>query len=131
MVAVDLPHPLDVHSDVLPPLRGLLVLQEAVHDARRALVQILPCKLELKRTRLSVPSEVFSPGFTSHAVSLSLWGGKACIFIRKHDHFTPTRKIKRHVRALARHHPEGSREGSGSGVERLGCKFRSRVEVEG
>jgi len=34
-------------------------------------------------------------------------GGKACLLIRKHDHFTPTREIKRHVRALARNHPEG------------------------
>ena len=34
-------------------------------------------------------------------------GGKACSLIRKHDHFTPTREIKRHVRALARNHPEG------------------------
>jgi len=25
----------------------------------------------------------------------------------EHDHFTPTREIKRHVRALARNHPEG------------------------
>ena len=33
--------------------------------------------------------------------------GKACLLIRKHDHFTPTRTIKRHVRALARNHPEG------------------------
>ena len=31
----------------------------------------------------------------------------ACLLIRKHDHFTPTREIKRHVRALARNHPEG------------------------
>ena len=29
------------------------------------------------------------------------WGGEACLLIRKHDHFTPTREIKRHVRALA------------------------------
>ena len=33
--------------------------------------------------------------------------GKACLLIHKHDHFTPTREIKRHVRALARHHSEG------------------------
>jgi len=35
------------------------------------------------------------------------WGGEACLLIRKHDHFTPTREIKRHVRAIARNHPEG------------------------
>jgi len=34
-------------------------------------------------------------------------GGKAGLLIRKHDHFTPTRENKRHVRALARNHPEG------------------------
>ena len=34
-------------------------------------------------------------------------GGKACLLIRKHDHFTPMKEIKRHVSALARNHPEG------------------------
>ena len=34
-------------------------------------------------------------------------GGIAYSLIREHDHFTPTRDIKRHVRALARNHPEG------------------------
>ena len=34
-------------------------------------------------------------------------GGKACLLICKHDPFTPTREIKRHVKALARNHPEG------------------------
>ena len=34
-------------------------------------------------------------------------GGKACLLICKHDHFTPTREIKRYVRALACNHPEG------------------------
>ena len=29
------------------------------------------------------------------------------MLIRKHDHFTPTREIRRHVRALTRNHPEG------------------------
>ena len=33
--------------------------------------------------------------------------GIACLLIRKHDHFTPAREIKRHVRALARNHSEG------------------------
>ena len=33
-------------------------------------------------------------------------GGEAGLLIRKHDHFTPTRKIRRHVKALARNHPE-------------------------
>jgi len=36
-------------------------------------------------------------------------GGEACLLIRKLDHSTPTREIKRHVRALARNHPEGWR----------------------
>ena len=31
--------------------------------------------------------------------------GKACLSTREHDHFTPTREIKRHVRAIARNHP--------------------------
>jgi len=30
---------------------------------------------------------------------LRLLGGKACLSFRKHDHFTPTREIRRHVRA--------------------------------
>ena len=34
-------------------------------------------------------------------------GEKAGLSIRKHDHFTLTREIKRHVRALASNHPEG------------------------
>ena len=35
-------------------------------------------------------------------------GGIACLSIRKHDHFTPTREMRRYVRALtARNHPEG------------------------
>ena len=33
--------------------------------------------------------------------------GKDCLLNRKHDHFTPTREIRRHVRALDRNHPEG------------------------
>jgi len=37
----------------------------------------------------------------------SLQGGQVCSSIRKHDYFTPTREIRRHVRALARNHPEG------------------------
>jgi hypothetical protein len=36
-----------------------------------------------------------------------LLGAKACLSIRKYDHFMLTREIKRHVRALAHHHPEG------------------------
>jgi hypothetical protein len=42
--------------------------------------------------------------YTSQAATR--WG-KACLSISKHDHFTPPREIKRHVRALARNHPEG------------------------
>jgi len=35
-------------------------------------------------------------------------GGKAGLVIRKHDHFTPARKMRRDVRALtARNHSEG------------------------
>ena len=35
-------------------------------------------------------------------------GGEACLLIRKHDHYTPARKMRRDVRALtARNHPEG------------------------
>ena len=40
-------------------------------------------------------------------------GGKACLLIRKHDHFTPAREIRRHVRALARNHPVASDHQSG------------------
>ena len=34
-------------------------------------------------------------------------GGKAGLLIRKHDHYTPTRGIERHVRAITHNHPEG------------------------
>jgi len=35
-------------------------------------------------------------------------GGKAGLLIRKHDHFTPARKMRQDVRALTAHnHPEG------------------------
>ena len=37
---------------------------------------------------------------------LPKWG-ETCLSIRGQDHFTPMREIKRHVRALARNHPEG------------------------
>jgi len=37
------------------------------------------------------------------AVQQAAQGGEACLSIRKHDNFTPTREIRRHVRALA--HP--------------------------
>jgi hypothetical protein len=33
--------------------------------------------------------------------------GKACLSIRKYDHFSPTREIRRHVGALARNHHDG------------------------
>ena len=33
--------------------------------------------------------------------------GKTDLSIRRHDHFSPTREIKRHVSTPARHHPEG------------------------
>jgi hypothetical protein len=35
------------------------------------------------------------------------WGGGAGRLVRKHDHNTPARAIKRHVRALACNHPKG------------------------
>jgi len=37
----------------------------------------------------------------------SLHREKTGLLIYKHDHFTPTREIERHIRALARNHPEG------------------------
>ena len=40
-------------------------------------------------------------------VSMNLQGGKACLLLCKYDHFSPTREIRRHVRALARNYPEG------------------------
>jgi len=34
--------------------------------------------------------------------------GKACLLIRRHDHFTPARPMRRDVKALtARNHPAG------------------------
>ena len=32
--------------------------------------------------------------------------GQACLSICTHDHFTPTREIERHIRALAHNQPE-------------------------
>ena len=50
--------------------------------------------------------------------------GKACLLVRKRDHFTQTREIKRHVRALACNHPEGwklqGNEGVGFGSQGWG-----------
>jgi len=43
-------------------------------------------------------------------------GGKACVSIRKHDHCTRTREIKRPVRVPARNHPEGWKLQGGGGV---------------
>ena len=41
-------------------------------------------------------------------------GGGAGLFIRKHDHYTPARKMRRDGRALtARNQPEGRRPGGG------------------
>ena len=37
----------------------------------------------------------------------SYQGEKACLLIRKQDHFTPTREIRRHEKALALYHPGG------------------------
>ena len=37
--------------------------------------------------------------------------GKACLSIRKHDHFTSTRETRQHVRALARNKPPALRAG--------------------
>ena len=36
-----------------------------------------------------------------------LVGERGVSFIRKHDHFMPSREIEHHVRALAHNHPEG------------------------
>jgi len=41
-------------------------------------------------------------------LDVPLLGGKARLLIRKYDHFTPAREMRRDVRALtARNHPEG------------------------
>jgi len=40
-------------------------------------------------------------------LAFTVKGGNTCLLIRKHDNFTPTREIKRHVMALARNPPEG------------------------
>jgi len=34
-----------------------------------------------------------------HSMHVSTWGGKAGLLIRKHDHFTPARKMRRDARA--------------------------------
>ena len=62
-----------------------------------------------------------------------LTGGEACLLIRKLDRFTPTRKIKRHVRAQPPRrvevamtgfggcsYVEGSKDEGSPGSERLG-----------
>ena len=43
-----------------------------------------------------------SRGSAARSTIRTLLGGEACLLIRKHDHVTPTREIKRHVRELAR-----------------------------
>ena len=60
-------------------------------------------------------------------------GGEAGLLIRKHDHFTPTREIRRHVWALARNHPDGcklqghvSTAATCAGVINLNCGIESK-----
>jgi len=58
-------------------------------------------------------------------------GGKARLLIRKHDHFTPTREIKRHARALARDHPKGWKlKGHKTGCEAHNQRDRCRSRKE-
>ena len=57
----------------------------------------------------------------------TLQGGKACLLIRKNDHFTPTREIRQRVRALARHHPNGWKFQRHVSPACTGGKPRSRV----
>jgi hypothetical protein len=47
-----------------------------------------------------------TPALCGTCTSCQVAWGKACLLIRKHDHFTPTREIRRHVRALACNHPK-------------------------
>ena len=50
----------------------------------------------------------------------------SCLSIRKDDHFTPTRKIRKHVRALARNHQ--GRGGLVFKAQRLSVALNSRLE---
>ena len=47
-------------------------------------------------------------GAATGIIDAALPGGKACLSIRKHNHFTPAREIRRNVRTFtARNRPEG------------------------
>ena len=48
------------------------------------------------------------------------WGERQVYYFHKHDHYTRLREIERHVRALARNHPEGWK---GFRVEGLGSSM--------
>ena len=50
----------------------------------------------------------------------------SCLSIRKNGHFTPTRKIRKHVRALARNHQ--GRGGLVFKAHRLGVALNFRLE---
>ena len=52
------------------------------------------------KPRSSLPGNAAFPALAQQRFERE--GGKACLSIRKHDHVTPTREIRRHVRALAR-----------------------------
>ena len=55
-----------------------------------------------------IPNKLITCSYiTSDQALITGKGAAVCSLIRKHDHFTPTREIRQHVRALARNHPAG------------------------
>ena len=53
-----------------------------------------------------------STGFMVYGLWFMSTGGKAGLSIRKHDHFTPAREMRRDIKALAaRERPEGRYRG--------------------
>jgi hypothetical protein len=66
-----------------------------------------------RREEVVPPRLLHAPGYeclntTGYEAQSTAQGGVAVFLIRKHDHFTPARKMRRDVRALtARNHPRG------------------------
>ena len=82
----------------------LLVLGGGVHEVVELELECLKRRGETLR-RPCVPAATLRrpcvvPG------SVACFRGKSML-IRKHDHFTPAREIRRHGGQLARNHPEG------------------------
>ena len=74
-------------------------------------VMVIPFWQVREKIRLrafTIPNKLITCLYiTSDQALITGKGAAVCSLIRKHDHFTPTREIRQHVRALARNHPAG------------------------